>query len=332
MRLTGLLLLTLIMASCGTESGRFRIEGRFRNLNQGEFYVYSHDGGTDGMDTIHVASGRFAYETDLDHPATFIIVFPNFSEQAVFGNSGETVTIEGDASNLKEMEIKGTEDNDEMTAFRMRLNKLMPPEVSAAVAGFVREHPASPAALYAVERYLVRSAVPDYRKAYELTGVMQKAAPDNMKVIGMRRELKQLIASEPGATLPAFTAKAMDGRMAGSKDLKAKVNVVCLWASWSYDSQSMLRTLKELTRKYGKDMAVVSISVDGVAADCDRALERDSISWPNICDGKMWDSPLLGKTGLATVPGCIIADAKGKIVARNLSRQQLRDKIESMLK
>ncbi len=332
MRLTGLLLLTLIMASCGTESGRFRIEGRFRNLNQGEFYVYSHDGGTDGMDTIHVASGRFVYETALDHPATFVVVFPNFSEQPVFGNSGETVEIDGDASNLKEMEISGTEDNDIMTAFRMRLNKLMPPEIPGAVAGFVADHPASPAAQYAVERYLMRNAAPDYRKAYELTGIMQKAAPDNMKVIGLRRELKRLIASEPGATLPSFTAKAMDGRQAGSKDLKAKVNVVCLWASWSYDSQTMLRTLKDLKRRYGKDISVVSISVDGVASDCNRAIERDSIDWPNICDGKMWDSPLLGKTGLATVPACIVADGKGKIVARNLSRQQLREKIESMLK
>lgn len=332
MRLTGFLLLTLIMASCGTESGRFRVEGRFRNLNQGEFYVYSHDGGTDGMDTIHVSSGRFAYEVSLDHPATFIIVFPNFSEQPVFGNSGKTVKVDGDAYNLKETEIKGTEDNDIMTDFRMRLNKLTPPEVKPAVAEFVAGHPESPAALYAIDRYLIRGTEPDYRKAYELTGIMQKAAPDNAKVRDMRRELKKLIASEPGAVFPAFTAKDMDGKTVNGRDLKSKVNVVCLWASWSYDSRNMLRTLKTLKRKYGKDISVVSISIDGAVADCRRAIERDSVDWPNICDGKMWDSPLLGKTGLYSVLGNVVTDAKGKVIARNLTVQQLREKTESILK
>ena len=37
--------LTLIMVSCGTDSKHFKLEGRLLNLNQGEFYVYSPDGG-----------------------------------------------------------------------------------------------------------------------------------------------------------------------------------------------------------------------------------------------------------------------------------------------
>ena len=53
-KLTYLLLLTLVLVSCGTSSDRFKIEGRFLNLNQGEFYVYSPDGGSRKMDTIRV--------------------------------------------------------------------------------------------------------------------------------------------------------------------------------------------------------------------------------------------------------------------------------------
>lgn len=61
-KLTYLLLLTLVLVSCGTSSDRFKIEGRFLNLNQGEFYVYSNDGGISGVDTIKVNGGRFTYE------------------------------------------------------------------------------------------------------------------------------------------------------------------------------------------------------------------------------------------------------------------------------
>ena len=63
------------LASCSSDSGRFRIEGRFRNLNRGEFYVYSPDGGIQGRDTIPVVDGRFAYEATITDRATFVLIF-----------------------------------------------------------------------------------------------------------------------------------------------------------------------------------------------------------------------------------------------------------------
>ena len=106
-KILGYILLTLVVVSCGTGSGHFRIKGRLRSFNQGEFYVYSPDRGLTGMDTIKVADGRFSYETTLGDEATFIIVFPNYSELPVFGKSGTTAEISGDASHLKEVEIHG---------------------------------------------------------------------------------------------------------------------------------------------------------------------------------------------------------------------------------
>ncbi len=332
MRFTGFLLLTLILVSCGAESGRFRIEGRFRNLNQGEFYVYSRDGATDGMDTIKVADGRFAYETDLERPATFVIVFPNFSEQAVFGEPGATATISGDVSNLKEMEIEGTDDNELMTDLRMRINKLSPPEITAAVEEFVRENPASSAAMYAVERYIIMKGTPDYGKAYELTALMIKANNANRRLAALNKQLKSLQASRKGGRPIDFRATDTDGKIVDRAMMDGKVNIVCLWASWNYDSQAMLRRIKGSKKKYGADMSVMSISVDARAADCNAALERDSVDWPNICDGRMWDSPVISSLGLSTVPGNIVFDAKGKVIASNLTARELEEKTESILK
>lgn len=76
-----------MMVACGTESGKFRLEGRLRNINQGEFWVYSLDGGLVGIDTIPVRNGRFAYEMDLYDQSTLMLVFPNYSEQPVFAKS-----------------------------------------------------------------------------------------------------------------------------------------------------------------------------------------------------------------------------------------------------
>ena len=91
----------LLLTGCGPGGNSFRIEGRLRHMNQAEFYVYSPDGGMKGIDTIKVHEGRFSYETMLRDEATFVVIFPNFSELAVFGKPGEKAVIKGDASHMR---------------------------------------------------------------------------------------------------------------------------------------------------------------------------------------------------------------------------------------
>lgn len=326
------LLLALILVSCGTESGQFRIEGRFRNLNQGEFYVYSPDGGISDVDTIKVADGRFAYETGLEHPATFIIIFPNYSEQPVFGESGAAVTIKGDASHLKEMEIKGTKENELFTKFRQGANRLSPPEMKAAAAAFVSDNPASAAGVYLINKYFIQTPDPDYGKAYELTGLMLKAQPGNSRLALLNKRMKSMRAAGAKARMPRFAAADTDGKRVTQAQLASQVNIVSAWASWSYESINIQRRLKALKKTYGSRLAIVSICIDASIEDCKDALGRDSISWPTVCDGKMWDTPLLAQTGISTIPGNVIYDRSGKVIASQLNAQQIEEKIKSILK
>lgn len=122
-------LFTFLLLSCGPEGNKFRMSGRLRNINQGEFLVYSPDGGFVGVDTIKVRNGRFSYEKEVRNVVTLVVVFPNFAEQVVFASPGEEVDIKGDATHLREISIEGTDENEEMTKLMARLNKLTPPEI-----------------------------------------------------------------------------------------------------------------------------------------------------------------------------------------------------------
>lgn len=320
------------LLACGAESGRFRVEGRFRNLNRGEFYIYSLDGSTNGLDTIKVSDGRFAYETDLSDKATYIILFPNMSEQVVFGESGATVKIAGDASHLKEMEVTGSDDNELMTKFRQNVNRLSPPEATREAAVFIKEHPESPLSEYILRKYFILTASPDYAQAASLLSAMIKATPDNGRLIRQKRGIDRLKAARIGSTMPNFSATTTNGQRIGKKQLSARVNVVNAWASWSHDSQNLQRQLDKLKKAHNADIALLGICLDARVSDCDKSLEHDSIKWPNVCDGRMWETPLLGKFGIGTVPGNVVFDRTGKVVACNLNSQQMKEKIESLLK
>lgn len=321
----------LALTSCGAGNGRFRIEGRFRNLNRGEFYVYSPDGGTTGRDTIQVIDGRFSYNVPLSDKATFILIFPNFSQQVVFGENGKVAKISGDASHMREMEITGTDDNELMTDFRLAANRLSPPEVKEAAARFVEENPASLASLYIVNRHFLQASQPDYAEASRLLKLMLKEDPSNGRVALLLKQVESLKPSSIGAMLPQFTATDTDGRAISRKSLNGKVNVVSAWASWSYDSVNLQQWLRRFKKEKGADLAVVSICVDADRKACLRQMKADSINWPNVCDGRMWDTPLMQTLGLSTVPGNIVADANGRIVARNLNTSQMKEQLEKML-
>ena len=325
-------LFTFLLLSCGPGGNSFRIEGRLRHMNQGEFLVYSPDGGINGIDTIKVHEGRFAYETMLRDKATFVIIFPNYSELAVFGEPGEKAEIKGDASHMKEMTVKGLDDNEEMTKIRMVINRLTPPEIPKAVEAFIKEHRSSLASIYLLKRYFIADPQPDYRKAALLTKMLLGEQPENGQLIELDKQLKAMQGVSL-TQLPKFSAKDVKGRQVSENDLKAKVNVVTAWASWNYQSTDIQRRLKEKKKKFGDNLAIISICIDGSPADCKRTVvDRDSLKWSTVCDGRLWQSPLLSKFGFSDIPANVVADSKGRIIERNLSPIKLDEKIEGLLK
>ena len=59
-------------------------------------------------------------------------------------------------------------------------------------------------------------------------------------------------------------------------------------------------------------------------------MKHDSISWPNICDGRMFEGTVAKQLGICTVPYHIVLK-NGKIVAKGFNTKQLQEKLESML-
>ena len=123
----------------------------------------------------------------------------------------------------------------------------------------------------------------------------------------------------------------MKGETVSSADLNAKVNVISLWASWNYESMSIQGLLARLQRENPGKLKVVSISVDGSVKDCQQIVNRDSVRWSTVCDGRMWESPILQQLGMTYLPDNIVIDGQGKIVGRTLDYQKLNDKIKELI-
>lgn len=326
--ITYLILLTLVLVSCGVDGKHFKLEGRFLHLNQGEFYVYSTDGVLDGIDTIKIEGGRFAYEIPCDEEGTLVMVFPNFSEQPVFTQPGKTVEIKADASHLKELEAEGTDNNKLMTAFRKQVSNMSPQQAIDAAAEFVKHNPKSNVSAWLIRKYFILAPKPDYAKAKQLLDLMIAEQPKNGKLVNLQQQLIGLAATA-GKSLPIFTATDINGNKVTQANLTQSPNaVVFLWASWNYESTDMQRQLKRLKAAKGNGLSVIGVCIDPSKSEMQQSLRQDSISWPTINDGMMFDTKIAKQLGLSQVPANILLK-NGKIVGRNLRMNELKEKIEN---
>ena len=320
----------VLLSACGVDSGHFKLSGRFLNMNQGEFYVYSPEGGVDGIDTIHVVGGRFTYERPCDRSATLMLVFPNFSQQPIFAEPGKSVDIKTDATNMKEMEVKGTKANELMTKFRLQTAHVAPPDVVKKAEEFINNNLASPVSLYLLRTYFIQTDNPDYAKAERLAAKMLKEQPKNGSLIIVRKQLQQLRNGLEGAPAPHFSGPELRGGAVSDADLGDGLAVVSTWSSWSYVSQDMQRQLRRKYRSSGGRLRLVSICIDADKKACERIAERDTLSWPCIFDGKLFDCPAMQQTGLTDVPDNILYRNR-KVVSRGLSTSQLTKKLDELL-
>lgn len=321
-----------VLLSCGTRSGYFKFEGRLLNINQGEFYVYSPDGVFDGIDTIKVIGGRFAFETPCRQNGTIMIVFPNLSEQPVFAEAGKSVSITGDASHLKEIEIKGTDENKLMNGFRKELLKASPPEVNGIAERFIKDNPESAVSVYILRKYFVTAANTDFNKAATLAEIVHKAQPKNGEVARVLRYLNMMRHGTVGAALPQFTAQDINGNSVSDAQLRGKVTVVYTFSSWNHESKSMGDMLKRLKNEYGNKLALVGISLDASRESCKSSLQNDTVQQISICDRLMFDSPFLEKFALGGVPDNLVFNAHGRLTERSLSTNALETKLRILLK
>ena len=323
-------LLIVLLASCGTDGHHFSLEGRFLKMNQGEFYVYSPDGAITGIDTIRVQGGRFAYEIPCEDEGTIVIVLPNYSEIPVFVEPGKSVDIKADASHIKDIEVTGTKVNERMTEWRKNTSSQSPDGLKKQAEVFIKDHPSSIISRWLLRKYFVVTLKPDLKKAKELVKLIEKESDKKSSVMRLAVGLEN-VPLQVGDILPAFNAKDLQGNNVLASQYRVGKSVILVWATWDYEGQNISRRVFrkiEDMKAQGKQVPkVLGISIDASAVDAKRSVGSDSTAWSTICDGLMWDSPVVKAIGTTRVPDNFVLE-NGKVKACHLNTDELLKQIE----
>lgn len=287
--------------------------------------MYSPDGAINDIDTIKVQGGRFAYEIPCESEGTIVIVLPNYTEIPVFVEPGKSVDMTADASHIKDIEVTGTDANERMTEWRKNTSSQSPEGLKKQAEQFIRENPSSIVSRWLLRKHFVVTAMPDLKKAKELVRLMEKSTDKEPSVMRLVVGLENL-PLQVGDVLPAFKAKDLRGNDVLASQYRVGKAVILVWSSWDYEGQSIsrrvLRKIEEMKSQDKQVPKVLGISIDASAVKAKKTIGNDSTAWSTICDGLMWDSPVVKAMGSTRVPDNFILE-NGKVKACHLGAEEL---------
>lgn len=82
---------------------------------------------------------------------------------------------------------------------------------------------------------------------------------------------------------------------------------------------------------HSKGLNIISVSLDFDATKWKGAIVNDKLSWTQVSNLKEMKDPIAIQYGVTQIPTTFVLDANGKIVAKDLYGEDLKEKIKELL-
>ncbi|WP_426478164.1 TlpA family protein disulfide reductase [Chryseobacterium sp. CBSDS_008] len=148
-----------------------------------------------------------------------------------------------------------------------------------------------------------------------------------------QRESKQFKNDIKGKKAPDFSALNMQDKKVAIKSATGKYILIDFWASWCLPCRIENKNVKELYKQYkDKGFNVVGVSFDDDKNKWIKALEKDQLPWTQLYDAKAFSSEAAILYKLFALPSNVLIDNTGTVIAVNIFREELKNKLSELMK
>lgn len=120
------------------------------------------------------------------------------------------------------------------------------------------------------------------------------------------------------AVVDSLDVTDIQGKRWTTADLQGRVVLIDFWATWCAPCLQQIPDFRRLRAAYRDRFEVLAISVDSrTRRDFVAWVNRQGVSWPQVHDGRAFNSPAARPFGVRALPASLLLH-NGQIVARNL--------------
>ena len=150
------------------------------------------------------------------------------------------------------------------------------------------------------------------------------------KKLEMEANFEKLKIGQPA---PEFKLPGLkEGEMVELSDFKNKTVLLEFWASWCGDCRRSNSYLWDLYEKHqGENFEIISISMDRSFRAWKKAIQKDNMNWPQVCDGKGANSDVMLNYGVYSLPQNFLLDKKNKIVGKDMNIKAIKTWLDQNL-
>ncbi|HLF45442.1 MAG TPA: TlpA disulfide reductase family protein [Chitinophagaceae bacterium] len=340
------------------------IKGKIRGMASGKIYfsVFSLSG---KKDSAQIKNGVFHFKGSLTEPSPVILSLErDYSNKPLFlfftDKGQHTVTLNKDS--LRNSQVKGgaaTRDYELLKGIEKSINEQARSLVALrsdtseggkekfekarsslskaraeTMLAFIKAHPSSAVAAWAAHRNYLTD--PDGLAALEeVYNVLSPSLHYTSYAVEMRDKIEKTKMLSVGQIAPSFTQNDTMDRPVSLTDFRGKYVLVDFWASWCVpcrkDNPNIVKTFNTYKDK-GFTVLGVSLDRPGKKDAWLKAIHDDGLTWTHVSDLKFWDNAVAVQYGIKAAPTNILIGPDGKILAYNLHGDELRKKLESILK
>ncbi len=136
-----------------------------------------------------------------------------------------------------------------------------------------------------------------------------------------------------GDPVPDFEAETLGGETISLKDFRGKVVLLDFWATWCGPCRPEIPRIREAYLKYhNRGFEVIGVSLDKDRKKLEKFIKENKVNWPQIFDGKGWNSALARLYGVHSIPCPILLDRETRVYMPNARGKCLDRALEKMFK
>ena len=340
----------------------FTIEGSIENADSTYVLLdFREDGEWINIDSSAIVDGKFSLSGTVANPEMAYLKFirGDETEYITVFLENSAMTFSGDLADESSIEISGSASHDLHEQFSEKydeyyeaydslytlieetedgdlkdsLNKLMEQvddDSDAYLKEFVLANSASHVALYLTLRHMTYST--EYVDLEPVVAALSEQIGDSKYLDALNETLAKLKELAVGKVAPDFEQEDVNGNPIELASLRGKYVLVDFWASWCGPCRRENPNVVAMYNEFSDSgFEIIGVSLDKDKDKWVAAIQDDGLTWQHVSDLKGWKNEVADTYNVRTIPNTYLLDKEGKIVAKNIRGDELKNKIRELL-